>query len=108
MTYLETVNVFEREESGTDAFKNLHRSLLNLMKSDPAHAAAYYIIGTAAHNYVMRYEDQAVEPETADKAKQALLGFCKKFAAVLNASGEEKLAAISAIANDYEWKIANF
>ncbi len=108
MTYQNAIDAFERSESGTDSFKNLYRSLLQLMKADPADAAAYYILATAAHNYVLRYEDQALEAETADGAKASLLDLCKRFAKASKGSAEDKLSALSSIASDYEWRVVSF
>lgn len=108
MTFGDAVEKFECSESGTDSFKFLHRALLKLMQTDPANAAAYYILGTAAHNYVSRYEDQGVDPATADAAKASLLDLCKRFIAVADAASQEKFSVLSSIANDYEWKIVSF
>lgn len=108
MTYRNAIEIFEKSESGTDSFKSLYRSLLQLMQSDPSDAGAYYVLATAAHNYVLRYEDQAVEVETADQAKAALLELCKRYASALHGSAEDRLSALSSIAMDYEWKIKIF
>lgn len=108
MTFMDAVEIFECSESGTDTFKYLHQALLKLMQTDPANAAAYYILGAAAHNYVSRYEDQGVEPATADAAKASLLDLCKRFIAVSDASSEEKFSTLNSIAIDYEWKISSF
>lgn len=108
MNFIDVVEDFRRSESGTDSFKILYRDLLKLMQIDPTNAAAYYILSTAAHNYVLYYEDQAVEPETADAAKISLLDFCDRFAEACKGSAEEKFSEISLISNEYEWKITSF
>jgi len=80
----------------------------SLMQSDPADAAACYIIASAAHNYVLRYEDQAIDAQVADSAKAILTELCKRYAASVGRSAEERLAALNSIARDYEWGVANF
>lgn len=108
MSYLNVIEAFEKGESGTDSFKSLYKSLLKLMQTDPSHAAACYIIASAAHNYVLRYEDQAIDVQVADAAKAVLTELCQRYAATIDRPAEERIAALNSIARDYEWGVANF
>ena len=55
MTFDEAASRFEVAESGTDSFKLLYKSAFRLMTDNPANAAFYFVIGVAAHGYVIQY-----------------------------------------------------
>lgn len=108
MKFPEIAQEFEDGFTGTDQFKELSRKAFQLMKSDPENAALYYVLGVAAHSYVMRYEDQGVEPERADRAKEVLVGFSKRIVAALPQDAAQRLQTASSIAIDYEWNVREF
>ncbi|PKO62917.1 MAG: hypothetical protein CVU24_01745 [Betaproteobacteria bacterium HGW-Betaproteobacteria-18] len=108
MKFSEIAQVFEEGFAGTDQFKELSKKAFQLMKSDPENAALYYVVGVAAHAYVMRYEDQGVDPELANRAKEVLVGFSKRIVAALPQDASQRLQTASAIAIDYEWNVREF
>lgn len=108
MNFQSVAQQFEQGESGTDSFKLMYRNLQKLMQADPANAAAYFIIGSAAHNYVLRYEDQAVDPEVADAAQSTLVDYCDRLLRVWDSVEQDKYLALSWVANHYEWNVTNY
>ena len=93
MTFQETAAQFAQSGGGTDDFKRLYKEAFNLMKTDSANAALYFVIGVAAHAYVLTYEDQAVTTELAESAKATLVGFCRKLEQALAGDPAARLAA---------------
>lgn len=108
MTFNDIAGTFEQGLSGTDQFKAFYKSAFQLMKSDPENAALYFVVGVAAQAYVMRYEDQAVEPALADSAKATLVEFNDRLLRALSQGPEERLRAASSVAADYEWNVRKF
>jgi hypothetical protein len=108
MTFQQLAQAFEQGPSGTDQFKVLYKGAFQLMKTDPANAALYFVIGVAAHSYVTNYEDQGVEPAVADEAKARLEGYNRRLVAALAGDAAQRLQAASAIATDYQWDVPNF
>jgi hypothetical protein len=108
MTFHEIAVQFEKSGGGTDDFKRLSREALDLMKSDSANAALYFVIGVAAHAYVLKYEDQAVTAELAEKAKAALVGFNEKISRALSADAATRLALLGEVASEYQFQVSNF
>ncbi len=78
------------------------------MTEDPAHAAFYFVIGVAAHGYVLRYEDQGVSPEAADNAKSLVVGFNKKIAQALASPPDVGLRLLGEVTSDYQFKVHDF
>jgi hypothetical protein len=108
MTFDDEANRFETAESGTDSFKLLYKAAFNLMTQDPAHAAFYFVIGVAAHGYVMQYEDQGVSPEFADKAKATVVDFNKKISQALAAPPDVGLRLLGEVTSDYQFNVREF
>lgn len=108
MTFAELAKNFENSQAGTDDFKTLFRGAYALMKSDPPNASLYFIIGVAAQNYVLKYEDQAVEIAFADKAKATFVDYNRQLVAALGQDAGARLSAASAVAADYEWNVRDF
>lgn len=108
MTFSATAAQFEHSAGGTDDFKRLYKDAFDLMKSDAENAAIYFVIGVAAHAYVIQYEDQAVTAERAEAAKAALVCFCRKAAQALAAPPADRLALLGEIAGEYQFDITDF
>ena len=108
MNFQDATTRFEQSDAGTDDFKRLYKDAFDLMKSDRANAALYFVIGVAAHAYVIQYEDQAVTAELAEGAKRTLVGFCKKGCQSLAADAETRLALIGEIASEYQFDVHSF
>ncbi|HYP85201.1 hypothetical protein [Variovorax sp.] len=108
MTFTEIAETFAQAPSGTDGFKAFGRSALQLMKTDPENAALYFVVGIAAQAYVFKYEDQGVDPELADKAKDTLVEFNQRLLSALSKGPAERLSAANSVAIDYEWNVREF
>ena len=78
------------------------------MTEDPANAAFYFVIGVAGHGYVVRYEDQGVSPEAADKAKAIVVGFNKKVAQALASPPAIGLQLLGEVTSDYQFNVHDF
>ena len=81
MNLAEIVSQFESGEAGTDAYVELRAQCLPLIETDPANAAAYFLIANFARSYVMLYEEEAVTVEVARKAKTAMLDYLHRIVA---------------------------
>lgn len=108
MIFQNTAAQFEKSAGGTDDFKRLYKAAFDLMKSDAGNAALYFVIGVAAHAYVIQYEDQAVTAERAEAAKAALVRFCRKAVQALGADPADRLALLGEIASEYQFDITDF
>ena len=108
MTFQETAATFEQSGGGTDDFKRLYKEAFHLMKTDTENAGLYFVIGVAAHAYVIQYEDQGVSTEFADKAKGFLVDFNQKICQALTADTATKLALLGEIATQYQFDIPEF
>lgn len=108
MTFQETAAQFEKSDGGTDDFKRLYKEAFELMKTDSTNAALYFVIGVAAHAYVMRYEDQAVTTELAESAKAALVGFNAKINKALASDAQTRLVLLGEVANEYQFIVTSF
>lgn len=108
MNFDESAGRFERAESGTDSFKLLYKDAFRLMKEDASNAAFYFVIGVAAHGYVVQYEDQGVTPESADKAKDILVGFNRKISEALRSAPDVGLSLLGEVTADYQFNVHDF
>lgn len=75
MTFPEAVNKFASSLPGTDAYVKLRQAMQELIKTDSAHAAVYFLVFGFARTYVMLYEDQEVSPSFAEENQQVLLSY---------------------------------
>ena len=108
MTFDEEAGRFEAAASGTDSFKQLYKAAFRLMTQDPANAAFFFVIGVAAHGYVLQYEDQGVSPEFADQAKAIVVAFNHKIAQALVSPADVGLRLLGEVTADYQFKVHEF
>lgn len=108
MTFKEITERFARSESGSDSFKLFFKEAFELMKSDPDNAGLYFVVGVAAQTYVIKYEDQAVDPEFADRAKATLESFNRRLLEALDMEPLARLRVLGQVAVEYEWKVDAF
>ncbi len=108
MTFQDTTAQFEKSAGGTDDFKRLYKESFQLMKNDVDNAALYFVVGVAAHAYVIQYEDQAVTQEFAENAKATLAGFCQKICRALAADPATRLRLLGEVASDYQFRVTGF
>ena len=108
MTFNVEASRFAAAESGTDSFKLLYKAAFVLMTQQPADAAFFFVIGVAAHNYVLKYEDQGVSPESADKAKAVMVGFNKKIAQALASAPDVGIKLLGEVSADYQFHVQEF
>lgn len=108
MTFKEITERFARSESGSDSFKLFYKEAFELMKTDPGNAGLYFVVGVAAQTYVIKYEDQAVDPEFADRAKATLEGFNQRLLDALDMEPLDRLKVLGQVAVEYEWEVDAF
>ena len=108
MTFDDQAGRFAAAESGTDSFKLLYKAAFGLMTEQPAHAAFFFVIGVAAHSYVLQYDDQGVSPEFADKAKAVMVGFNEKIAKALSSAPDVAVKLLGEVSSDYQFKVHEF
>lgn len=108
MTFKEITERFARSESGSDSFKLFYKEAFELMKADPENAGLYFVVGVAAQTYVIKYEDQAVDPEFADRAKATLEGFNQRLLDALDMEPLDRLKVLGQVAVEYEWEVDAF
>ena len=108
MTFKTLADAFAQSGAGTDDFKRLYKGAFELMKNDPANAALYFVIGVAAHAYVVQYDDQGVAPEISEAAKSALVAYNSKIGSALSADPATRLVILGEVASAYQFDIPNF
>lgn len=108
MTFTEITQRFERSESGSDSFKFFYKEVFDLMKADPDNAGLYFVVGVAAQTYVIKYEDQAVDPAFADRAKAILEDFNRRLLGAISLDPAQRLKVLGQVAVEYEWEVDAF
>src|SRR5690606_38118644 len=108
MTFKEITQRFAQSESGSDSFKSFYKDAFELMKTDPENAGLYFVVGIAAQTYVIKYEDQAVDPDFADRAKATLENFNNRLLDALEAEPAERLRVLGNVAVEYQWQVDAF
>ncbi|RZL89216.1 MAG: hypothetical protein EOP82_20540 [Variovorax sp.] len=108
MNFKQITDQFNESSLGTDAFKTLYKSAFDLMKADPDNASLYFVIGTAARAFVMRYEDQGLSGEFVDEARATMHRMNAKILAALASDPAQRLRLLSEVAMDYEWNVTAF
>lgn len=99
---------FEAALAGTNSFKSLYKEVIKLMNEDRSNAALYLPIVVAARAYVLRFEDQAISADLADRAKAILVGFNKKILEALVADPERRYSLLSEVSAEYELDVKDF
>ncbi|MCC8378165.1 MULTISPECIES: hypothetical protein [Xenorhabdus] len=108
MIFDEIKDRFASAGIGTDAFRELYRETFDLMNEDKDNAVIYFLVGVAARSYVLRYDDQEVDPDFAEQSKILMEGFVEKIALSLKQSFEKRIKIASEVASDYHWKTSSF
>ena len=108
MTFDEIKERFAGAGTGTDAFRGLYNETFELMNADKENAAVYFLIGVEARSYVLRYDDQAVDPNFAEQSKQTMSALVDKIAFALHQPAEDKMKIASEVASEYHWKVTSF
>ncbi|STV85514.1 Uncharacterised protein [Klebsiella michiganensis] len=108
MTFDEIKERFAGAGTGTDAFRGLYNETFELMNADKENAAVYFLIGVAARSYVLRYDDQAVDPNFAEQSKQTMSALVDKIAFALHQPAEDKIKIASEVASEYHWESHQF
>jgi len=96
---------FAQAESGSDSFKQFYKDAFELMKTDPDNAGLYFVVGIAAQTYVIKYEDQAVDPAFADSAKAKLQSLNARLLHALSEPALERLRTLGQVAVEYQWEV---
>ena len=104
MNFSQLTEQFSASLPGTDAYVKVKETLRSLMKSDPQHAAAYFIIFGFARSYVILHDDEGLSIEFAESAKQQLLGYMHKVETALTQDTATLLQAMNEVVLDYEGK----
>jgi len=99
---------FAQAESGSDSFKQFYKDAFDLMKTDPDNAGLYFVVGIAAQTYVIKYEDQAVDPAFADSAKARLESLNQRLLHALSQPAGQRLRVLGQVAVEYQWEVDAF
>ncbi|GBU09950.1 hypothetical protein AwWohl_10880 [Gammaproteobacteria bacterium] len=102
MNFQEIATEFKESAPGTDSFKRLYKSCFEIMLLDPSNASLYFVIGIASQAYVVRYEDQAISNEFAEKSKKTLDIFIDKILIALKSDNEQKILILNEITSHYQ------
>ncbi|AGW92941.1 hypothetical protein N234_23220 [Ralstonia pickettii DTP0602] len=102
MTFSTVTEQFNASVPGTDAFLRVKESMPTLMKSDPSHAAAYFLVYGFARSYVILHDDEGITMEVAEMAKNQLLGYMRAVEQALPGGAEALLAAMNEIVVHYD------
>jgi len=99
---------FAQAESGSDSFKQFYKDVFELMKTDTDNAGLYFVVGIAAQTYVIKYEDQAVDPAFADSAKAKLQSLNTRLLHALAQPSDVRLRVLGQVATEYQWEVDAF
>lgn len=102
MSFNHAVRSFSEWPACTDAYEELKSSCLQLSKTDPDNAAAYFLVFGFARSYVLLYDEEAVAADLAQRAKRQLVRYLEILAsAIADGSASARLSALNAVAFDY-------
>ena len=102
MLLKDVLQKFKEQAPGTDAYKEVKAKCLELMTSDPNNAAAYFLIFGFARSYVLLFEEEAVSPDLASRAKKQLEHYMDILcSAIADGTVEAKMSSLNAIVLDY-------
>jgi len=102
MSFNEVVRSFSEWPACTDAYEEIKNNCLQLAKTDPDNAAAYFLVFGFARSYVLLYDEEAVSEELAQRAKRQLTSYLDILAsAIADGSAPARLSALNAVAFDY-------
>jgi hypothetical protein len=102
MSLTNVLQEFSACPPGTDAYKEVKARCLALAKTDPANAAAYFLVFGFARSYVLLFEEEAVPPELADRAKKQLVRYLEILASgIADGTADAKLSSLNAVVLDY-------
>lgn len=102
MTFDDLVLNFHDMTACTDAFDMLRKGCLDLTRSEPHHAIAYYLIAGFARTYVILFDEEATDLGLANKAKEQIEDYLRRIQSVLtHQSGEMLVSSLNSIVLDY-------
>jgi hypothetical protein len=102
MSFNDVVRAFSEAVVCTDAYEELKHECLQLSKSDPDNAGAYFLIAGFARSYVLLHDEEAVPAEVAQRAQRQLVRYLEMVAsAIADGSAYARLSALNAIVLDY-------
>lgn len=101
MNFRDLTTTFDASAPGTDAFLEVKRGTLALVRDDPDRAAAYFLIYGFARSYVILHDDEPITPDFANASKNQLLGYMRTVDAALDQGAEALLGALREIVNHY-------
>jgi hypothetical protein len=102
MSFNDVVRGFSNGIACTDAYEELKRSCLQLSKTDPENAAAYFLVSGFARSYVLLYEEEAVPAELAQRAKRQMTRYLEMLASsIADGGASARLSALNAVVLDY-------
>jgi hypothetical protein len=102
MSFNEVVRAFSERIACTDAYGDLKSRCLQLSKTDPDNASAYFLVAGFARSYVLLHDEEAVPAELAQRAHEQLVRYLGMVAsAIADGSASARLSALNAIVLDY-------
>jgi hypothetical protein len=102
MSFNDAVRSFSEWPACTDAYEALKNRCLELARTDPDNAAAYFVVFGFARSYVLLYDEEAVPAELAERAKRQLMRYLEILASAIgDGSPSARLSALNAVAFDY-------
>jgi len=108
MNFNEIANEFKNGSSGADVFKKFSKDTFSLLKTEEENGGMYFIVATAARNYYLNFEDQAVSEKFTIESKNLIAGFIDRITFALVSSPEIKLKVTSELASNYHWHTDKF
>jgi hypothetical protein len=102
MNFSQANDQFEASAPGTDAFLGVKEQMRSLIASDPAHAAAYFLVQGFARSYVILHDDEDITVEFALAAKTQLLKYMRQIEAAIPHGEKSLLEAMNRIVVDYD------
>jgi uncharacterized membrane protein len=102
LSFSDVAQVFVNGLACIDAYEELKGVCMQLSKTDPDNAAVYFLVFGFARSYVLLYEEDAVPPERAQRAKRQMSRYLDILASALaDGSTLARLSALNAVVLDY-------
>jgi hypothetical protein len=102
MSLKNVLQTFRSHSPGTDAYKEVKASCLNLARTDADNATAYFLVFGFARSYVLLFEEEAVPPDLAHRAQDQLAKYMELLCeGIVAGTAEARLSSLNAVVLDY-------
>lgn len=96
----EITSAFEARNPGVASFETFAADCMAAIKKDPAHAAAYLLLGLAARQIYDQFADQPLTVDHANESKTRMLDLARKTQDAIGQDAAGQIVQLNDMARD--------